>query len=67
MFDDVGLRGDDCNKEDAGPGEEARAVERLEDGVIAALDRVGVEEELGGSVPEDLVRRKLEEYFGVSG
>ena len=67
MFDNVGLRGDDRDEEYSGPGEEARAVKRPEDGVVAALKGVGVEEELSGSVPEDFVGRELEEYFCVGG
>ncbi len=39
-------------------------VEVAEDGVAGALFRVGVEEELGRLVPEDLVRRELQEDLG---
>jgi len=63
----VGLVGDDCDEEDAGAGEEAGAIEGLEDGIVATFDRVCVEEELGGGVPEYFVCRELEKDFGVRG
>ena len=37
----------------------------MKDGVVASLDGVGVEEELGRFVPEDLVWWELKEDFGV--
>jgi hypothetical protein len=52
-------------EDDAGTLEEARRVEGLEDGIVAALDRIGVEEELCIFGPENFVRRELEEDFGV--
>ena len=37
----------------------------MEEGVVAPFVRIGVEEELGGGVPEDFVGRELEEDFCV--
>ena len=56
---------DDGYEDDARAREEAGAVDGLEDRVVAALVGVGVEEELGGGVPEDFVGRELQEDFGV--
>ena len=64
-FDDVGLGGDDGDEQDARAGEEAGPVEGLEDWVVAALVRIGVEEELRRCVPEDLVGWELHEDFRV--
>ena len=63
----IGLLGDNCDEEDPGAGEEARTVEGLEDGIIATFYGVGVEEELGGGVPEYLVLGELEENLSVGG
>ena len=64
-FDGVALIMHHGHEEDAGAGEETGRVDGLEDGVVATLMGVGVEEELGRLVPEDLGRGELEEYFGV--
>jgi hypothetical protein len=64
-FDLVGRGSDDGAEEDAGSGEEVEVVEGLEDRVPAALGGVGVEEELGGCVPEDGFGGELHEDLGV--
>lgn len=42
-----------------------QTVKGLEHRVVAPLDRVSVEEELRGSVPEDLVGWELEKDLGI--
>ena len=66
IFDAVALGRHDGYEEDAGAGEEAWAVEGLEDGEVASLDGVGVEEKLRRGVPKDLIGRELHENFGIS-
>lgn len=63
LFDFVALGLDDGDEEDAGARKEAWTVERLEDGEVATLEGVGVEEELGFGVPEG--KRELHEDLGV--
>ena len=65
-FDDVGLTGYDRDEENSGTGEEAGAIERLEDGIVSAFYGVGVEKELGRGVPKNLVGGELHEDLGVS-
>lgn len=64
-LNDVGLRGHNRNENDARSFEESWSVKRLPDGIVSSLQRVCVQEKLRVAVPEDFVRRELEEDFGV--
>ncbi|KAI7978072.1 hypothetical protein EIK77_009612 [Talaromyces pinophilus] len=64
-FDAVRLIVHHGYEDDAGTFEEAWCVEGLEDWIVSALNRIGVEEVLCVFGPEDFVRRELEEDFGI--
>ena len=64
-FRRVGLVVDDGNEENPRPFQETGPVKGLPEWVVTPCVRVGVEEELRVSVPEDFVGGELEKDFGV--